>query len=136
MRVAASFLYGFLACAAVALLLGVLLVRRSRLRTLRGMGWLLFAAGVGGVALLALLQFAGRLGLEHLWFRSPAFYAATGLVIAATAWWWRQPTPRRVRLGIPATLVALAALGGLAVRLDGHSTPLAMLMPRMRCLLR
>jgi thiol-disulfide isomerase/thioredoxin len=107
------------------------LVRFARGNALRAPGWLLFAAGCAGVAALALLQFAGRLGMEHLWFRSPAFYVATALMGFAAVWWLRQSTPRWLRFGLPAVLIGLAGVAALAVRFDGHSTPLAMLMPTM-----
>jgi thiol-disulfide isomerase/thioredoxin len=131
MRIDASQLYGLLGCATVALLPGMALVHLARGRAARILGWLLFAAGFAGIALLALLQFAGRLGLENLWFRSPAFYIATALSAAAGVWWLRQPTPARLRFGLPAVLLGLTGLAALALRLDGHSTPLAMLMPTM-----
>ena len=131
MRVEPWQLYGFLGCAAGALVLGAALLQFARRIAPRALGWLSFAAGFAGIALLALLQFAGRLGLEHLWFRSASFYVAIALLAAAGVWWLRQAMPARLRFGLPALLAGLAGLAALAARLDGHSTPLAMLMPTM-----
>jgi thiol-disulfide isomerase/thioredoxin len=97
----------------------------------RGLAWLALGGGVGAAALLALAQFTGRLGPEHLWFRSATFYGAAVLVLVAAAWWLRRPAPRALRLGLPAVLLGLLGLAAVLARSDGRSTPLAMLMPTL-----
>jgi thiol-disulfide isomerase/thioredoxin len=53
------------------------------------------------------------------------------LLVVAGVWWLSRPTSWRLRLGLPALLIVLAGVAALAVRFDGHSTPLAMLMPTL-----
>lgn len=127
MRANLTELWLILAIAAAAAVAGVAL-QRTRFR---GPGWLALAGGVGVAALLALAQFTGRLGPEHLWFRSPTFYGALTLLVLAAAWWLRRPAPRALRFGLPALLLVLLGLAALLARSDGHSTPLAMLMPTL-----
>jgi thiol-disulfide isomerase/thioredoxin len=127
MRANLTELWIILAIAVVAAVAGVALLRTR----FRGAGWLALAGGVGVAALLALAQFTGRLGPEHLWFRSPTFYGALTLLVLAAAWWLRRPAPRALRFGLPALLLALVGLAALLARSDGHSTPLAMLMPTL-----
>jgi cytochrome c biogenesis protein CcmG, thiol:disulfide interchange protein DsbE len=128
MRPHAAELLVFLAVAAAAVAVGAALLRVPRARWL---GWLALGAGLAAVAVLALAQLTGRLGPENLWFRAPTFYAALAILIGAAVWWLRRPAPRALRFGLPAVLVGLLGLGALLARLDGRSTPLAMLMPSL-----
>ena len=116
-----------LACALAALALGAGLLRTRA----RPAGWLLLAGGLAAVSLLALAQLTGRLGPEHLWFRSPPFYVAAVILLVAAAWWLRRPAPRILRFGLPVLLAGLLAIGALLARSDGRSAPLAMLMPAL-----
>jgi thiol-disulfide isomerase/thioredoxin len=127
MRANAADLWIMLAIAVTATAAGIsLLWTRAR-----GIGWLALGAGLSIAALLALAQFTGRFGPEHLWFRSPTFYAAVAMLVVAAAWWLRRPAPRTLRFGLPAVLLALAGFAALLARTDGRSTPLAMLMPTL-----
>lgn len=112
-------------------ILAALLLRHGRSRPVRTAGWLMLAAGLGALGLLALAAFTGRLGPEHLWFRTPAFYVAMVVLLTAGVWWLRRPAPRMLRFGLPALLVGFVALGMLLTRLDGRSMPLAMAMPTL-----
>lgn len=125
MRVDLADLWWFLGAACVAIALGAAL---SRTRA-RPLGWLVLAAGLGAVGLQALAQLTGRLGAEHLWFRSPAFPPAALILLIAAAWWLRRPAPRALRFGLPAALFVLLGAGALLARFDGRSVPLAMLVP-------
>ena len=115
--------------------LAALLLRRNAARPAHTpahtLGWLLLAPGLGALALLALAEFTGRPGPEHLWFREPTFYIATAILLGAGAWWLRRPAPRLLKFGLPAVLVGLASLGILLARMDGRSMPLAMAMPTL-----
>ena len=84
------------------------------------------SAGVAG------LHLAGRLGVEQLWFRAPAFYVAAGLLAFACAAWFRVVGRPLLRFGIPAAGLALVVIAAIAIRADGRSTPLSMLMPSLR----
>jgi cytochrome c biogenesis protein CcmG/thiol:disulfide interchange protein DsbE len=128
MRVQAFHLLMFVAAAAAALGLGVLMLRARRSPAV---AWLVFAAGLGSLGLLVLLQLTGRLGLEHLWFRAPTFYLALALLAWAGAWWLRRPAPPALRFGLPAALLVGVVAAGLAARLDGRSMPLNMLLPTL-----
>ena len=90
---------------------------------------LLAAALCAGVACLHL---AGRLGVEQLWFRAPAFYVAVAVMLLAFAAWCRFISRPLVRLGIPAAGLGVIAVAAIALRADGHSTPLPMLLPSLR----
>jgi len=90
---------------------------------------LLAAAISAGVACLHL---AGRLGVEQLWFRAPAFYVAAALLAFAVAAWFRFVGHPFWRFGIPAAGLALVALAAIAIRADGRSAPLPMLLPSLR----
>jgi thiol-disulfide isomerase/thioredoxin len=127
----------FLACAAAAGVAGAWLVQRStradsgRAGMARGAGWSLFLLATAGVGALALAHLSGRLGAAQLWFRAPSFHVATVLLIGAAIWWFAQPTPRLLRVGLPALVAALLASALIALRLHGTATPIAMLMPTM-----
>jgi thiol-disulfide isomerase/thioredoxin len=124
-----------LACALAAIALGAWLLRaatdarRSRIASI--VAWSATLLGYGWVGILSLAFFTGRFGPDKLWFRSPVFYACAALLAAGAAWWFTRKTPARIRLGVPAAaLVVLGAIGFL-LRVDGRSTPLAMMMPTM-----
>jgi thiol-disulfide isomerase/thioredoxin len=127
MRASSTDLLVFLVIAAAATAAGFALLRTRW----RWLGALALAGGLGAAALLALAQFTGRLGPEHLWFRSPTFYAASLMVLAAAVWWLRRPGSRVLRFGLPALLVGMLGAAVLLARTDGRSTPLAMLMPTL-----
>lgn len=112
-------------------ILAALLLWRGRAALIRAAGWMLLAAGLGALALFALAAFTGRLGPEHLWFRTPSFYVAMMVLLGAGVWWLQRPAPRILRFGLPALLVGFAALGMVLTRLDGRSMPLAMAMPTL-----
>jgi cytochrome c biogenesis protein CcmG, thiol:disulfide interchange protein DsbE len=121
-----------LAC--VALVAIAALLMRGRVAAAPGArlaAWCLLAAGLGGLALLALATFAGRLGPEHLWFREPVFYVAVVVLAGALAWWLRRPARRLLRFGLPALLICAGAGALLLGRVDGRAAPLAMLMPTL-----
>jgi thiol-disulfide isomerase/thioredoxin len=103
--------------------------RRVGLRVVAA-GAALLSAALAGV--VACLHLAGRLGVEQLWFRAPAFYVAATVVLLALAAWFRFTSRPLVRFGIPAAGLALVAVALLVVRSDDRSTPLAMLMPSLR----
>jgi thiol-disulfide isomerase/thioredoxin len=96
--------------------------------------------GAAGAALLAGgiccvvagLHVAGRLGVEQLWFRAPAFYAAAAMLLLAFAAWFRLVDRPVLRLGIPAAGLVLVSLAAIVMRADGRSTPLSMLLPSLR----
>jgi thiol-disulfide isomerase/thioredoxin len=96
--------------------------------------------GAAGAALLAVaisglvagLHLAGRLGIEQLWFRAPAFYVATAMLLLAFAAWFRFVDRPLLRLGVPAAGLVLVALVAIVTRADSRSTPLAMLLPSLR----
>ena len=90
----------------------------------------LLAAAISAV--VACLHLAGRLGIEQLWFRAPAFYVAVTLLLLALVAWSCFVSRPLVRLGIPAAGLALVAVAALVLRADGRSTPLAMLLPSLR----
>jgi thiol-disulfide isomerase/thioredoxin len=127
MRANPSDLWIALVIAAGATAAGIALLRTRA----SGLGWLALAGGLAIAALLSLAQFTGRLGPEHLWFRSPTFYGAVVVIIACAAWWLRRPAPRALRLGMPALMLGLLGMAALLARSDGRSTPLAMLMPTL-----
>jgi cytochrome c biogenesis protein CcmG/thiol:disulfide interchange protein DsbE len=127
MRANATDLWVTLFIAAAAAAAGIALLRTRA----RGLGWLALAGGLASAALLSLAQFTGRLGPEHLWFRSPTFYGALAMLVAAAAWWLRRPAPRALRFGLPALMLGLLGVVALLARSDGRSTPLAMLMPTL-----
>jgi thiol-disulfide isomerase/thioredoxin len=127
-RVPASQLLILVAVAAIAVALGVALLRKPGWRV---PAWLAFIFGVGSLALLVLMQLTGRLGPEHLWFRAPTFYLALVILVAAGAWWLRRPAPRALRFGLPVALLAGVAVAALVARLDGRSVPLSMLLPTL-----
>lgn len=137
MAVATTTLFLFLACAAAAGIAGARLVQRSsragdgRGETRRGAGWALFLLATAGVGALALAHLSGRLGAAQLWFRAPSFYLSALLLLVAAIWWFAQPTPRLLRIGLPAVAAGVLALGLIALRLHGTATPIAMLMPTM-----
>jgi thiol-disulfide isomerase/thioredoxin len=137
MTVTTTTLLTFLACAAAAGVAGAWLVQRSmraesgRAGIARGAGWSLFLLATAGVAALALAHLSGRLGAAQLWFRAPSFHVATVLLIGAAIWWFAQPTPRLLRVGLPALVAALLASALIALRLHGTATPISMLMPTM-----
>jgi cytochrome c biogenesis protein CcmG, thiol:disulfide interchange protein DsbE len=128
MRASSIELWVFLVFAAAAVAAGCALLRTRA----RAFAALLLGGGLGAAALLALAQFTGRLGPEHLWFRSPTFYAASLMVLGAAVWWLRRPGSRVLRFGLPALLVAALGVAVLLARSDGRSTPLAMLMPTLK----
>jgi len=103
--------------------------RRVGLRVIAAGGALLSAAFAGVVACLHL---AGRLGVEQLWFRAPAFFVAVTVLLLAMAAWFRFAGRPLVRFGIPAAGLGLAAVALLVVRSDDRSTPLTMLLPSLR----
>jgi len=83
-------------------------------------------------AAVACIHLAGRLGVEQLWFRAPAFYVAVTILLLALVAWCRVVSQPLVRLGIPAAGLGLVAVAALALRVDGRSTPLVMLLPSLR----
>lgn len=83
-------------------------------------------------AVVAGLHLAGRLGVEQLWFRAPAFYVAAVILALAFAAWLRIVSRPLLRLGIPAAGLAAVALAAIAMRADGRATPLPMLLPSLR----
>jgi len=93
-------------------------------------GAALLSTGIAGV--VACLHLAGRLGVDQLWFRAPAFYVAVTLVLLALAAWFRFAGRPLIRFGIPAVGLGLVAAALLVVRSDGRSTPLTMLLPSLR----
>jgi thiol-disulfide isomerase/thioredoxin len=103
--------------------------RRPAVRISAALAALLAAAIASGVAGL---HFAGRLGVEQLWFRAPAFYVAALVVLLAFVAWCRYVQRPLVRLGVPAAALGVIALAAFALRTDGRSTPLAMLLPSLR----
>jgi thiol-disulfide isomerase/thioredoxin len=127
MRANATDLWVTLLFAVAAAATGIALLKTRA----RGLGWFVLAAGFAIAALLSLAQFTGRLGPEHLWFRSPTFYGALAMIIAATAWWLRRPAPLSLRFGLPALMLGLLGMAALLARSDGRSTPIAMLMPTL-----
>jgi len=141
MEVATSLLLIFLGLAAVCIVIGITLLARITPdrpagRMLRFLGWLLVTFGTGLTALIAALQFTGRLGLAQLWFRAPSFFVAAAMLVAVCAWWFRRrfvhEHAQLIRFGLP--VMGLAALGVIALlqRLDGRSTPVSALLPTMR----
>ena len=141
MEVATSLLLIFLGLAAACIAGGVALLGRTApgslaVRTMRIVGWLLVTFGAGLTALIAALQFTGRLGLAQLWFRSPAFYVAVAILLAVTVWWFRRrfvhEHAQLIRYGLPATALVAVALIAVLLRMDGRSAPLSALLPTMR----
>jgi thiol-disulfide isomerase/thioredoxin len=128
MRANSIELWIFLVIAAAAVAAGLALLRTRA----RWLGVMALAGGFGAAALLALAQFTGRLGPEHLWFRSPTFYAASLMVLTAAVWWLRRPGSLVLRFGLPALLAGVLGVAVLLARTDGRSTPLAMLMPTLQ----
>lgn len=127
------FLLGcLLAVVLAALLLRFTAAGSQGAAALRAVGWLLLAGGMGGLGLLMLALFTGRLGPQHFWFREPVFYVALAVFLAAMAWWLWRPAPRLLRFGMPVLVITFAAGAILLSRADGRSMPLAMSMPTMR----
>jgi len=93
-------------------------------------GAALLSAAFAGV--VACLHLAGRLGVDQLWFRAPAFYVAFTLLLLALVAWFRFAGRPLVRFGIPAAGLALVAVAALVVRGHGNSTPLTLLLPSLR----
>jgi len=127
MRANAAELWVMLLLAAAALATGVSMLRTRN----RALGWLAVSVGLGVAALLALAQFTGRLGPEHLWFRSPTFYGSLIVLVAGTTWWLRRPASRALRFGLPAALAGMVIVAAVLARSDSRSSPLAMLMPTL-----
>ncbi len=94
-------------------------------------GWAATALGYGWVGILSFAFLTGRFGPDKLWFRAPAFYLCVAILLAGAAWWFSRPAPARIRFGIPAAALALLGALGFLLRVDGRSTPLAMMMPTM-----
>jgi len=128
MHMTASQLLLVAAAASAAIAMGIALLQASRLR---GLAWPSFVLGGGVLGLLALMLLTGRFGPEHLWFRTPAFYLAGVVLVAAGVWWLLRPASPMLRFGLPALLVAGLAVGALVARLDGRSAPIAMLLPTL-----
>jgi thiol-disulfide isomerase/thioredoxin len=103
--------------------------RRTGFRVFAAAAALVSAALAGAIACLHL---SGRLGVEQLWFRAAGFYAAVILMSAALVAWCRFVDRPLVRLGIPAAGLVMVAVAAIALRADGHSTPLTMLLPSLR----
>jgi len=93
-------------------------------------GAALLATVIAGA--VAGLHLTGRLGVEQLWFRAPAFYVALALALLGFISWCRYVRRPLVRIGIPASGFAVLAVAAIAMRADGHSTPLPMLLPSLR----
>jgi thiol-disulfide isomerase/thioredoxin len=125
----------FATVCACAVGLAALTLRIARARTVPAplgvLAWLLLAAGLGGLALLAFAEFTGRLGPEHFWFRTPSFYVAAVILLGAAVWWLRRPAPALLRVGLPALLLVLGSSAALIGRLDGRSRPLTLAMPTL-----
>jgi len=81
---------------------------------------------------VACLHVSGRLGIEQLWFRAPAFYVAALVLLVAFVAWCRFVRRPLVRFGIPAAALSVLAFVAIALRADDRSTPLAMLLPSLR----
>jgi thiol-disulfide isomerase/thioredoxin len=128
MQLDASQLLLVAAAASAAVAAGIALLQSSKWRMF---AWLAFILGAGALGLLALMLLTGRFGPENLWFRTPAFYLAAIVLLGAAAWWLRRPAPRLLRFGLPALVVGGLAIVGLLARLDGHSAPIAMLLPTL-----
>jgi len=103
--------------------------RRVAIRVIAA-GAALFSTAIAGA--VAALHFTGRLGVEQLWFRAPAFYVASAVAILGFVAWCRYVRRPLVRIGIPASGLAVVAVAAFAMRADGHSTPLPMLLPSLR----
>jgi thiol-disulfide isomerase/thioredoxin len=103
----------------------------------RRVGLRIAAAAAAAIAaifagVVACLHLAGRLGVEQLWFRAPAFYVAAILLLFSLSAWLRFADRPWVRFGVPAFGLLVVAVAALAVRSDGRSTPLTMLLPSLR----
>ena len=126
-----------LACGVAAIACGAGLLRWSRelaaaqARVVAALGWFAALAGFVLVGGLAGAQFTARLGPEQLWFRAPTFYLSLAVLLSGALWWVRRPASRFVRFGAPGVVLALLGCASLFLRLDGHSAPLAMLLPTM-----
>lgn len=141
MEVATTSLLILLGIAAALIAAGTTLLGRIvrtgiSARALRAIAWLLVIAGSLLTALIAALQFTGRLGPAQLWFRAPSFYVAAAILLAVILWWFRRsfvhPHARLIRYGLPAMAVALLGLIAIMQRMDGRSTPISALLPTMR----
>jgi len=141
MEVATSLLLVFLGLAAACIVIGIRLLARITADRPAGpmmqlLGWLLVTFGTGLTALIAALQFTGRLGLAQLWFRAPSFYVAAAMLLGVAAWWFRRrfvhEHAQLIRFGLP--VMALAALGVIVLlqRLDGRSAPISARLPTLR----
>jgi len=124
---------------ALAALAGAELVWRlaGRASFRRRVGLRVVAAGAALIAavlasVVAVLHLAGRLGVEQLWFRAPAFYVAAAVLLFAMAAWFRFAGRPLIRFGVPAAGLVLAVMALLVVRNDDRSTPLTMLLPSLR----
>ena len=124
-----------LACAVTAVGGGLLLfriaARQPQARLANFLAWSATILGYAWVAMVAFAFFAGRFGPQQLWFRAPIFYVCVAILLAGVLWWFTRPAPPRVRFGVPAAGLGLLVLLAILLRVDGHSAPLAMLMPTM-----
>ena len=122
-------LFVFLAIAVAAIVAGLWLSRRAQ----RAPAMLLVTLGFGAIAALAAWHLKGGFGPELLWFRAPTFYVAAALLLAGAIGWFVRPIAgpraRLIRFGVPAAAIGLLGLVAIYLRVDGHSMPLAMLMP-------
>jgi len=140
MEVSTTPLLIILALAAAGIATGILLLGRSArtgfARILRAAAWLLVGLGSLLTALIAGLQFTGRLGPAQLWFRAPAFYFATAILLSVATWWFRRDVAsghaRFIKFGLPALGLLALMLFAMVQRMDGRSTPISALLPTLR----
>ena len=131
----ALLLYLLGACMAIALGAALRALARSHRGAAaciaEGLGWRALAAGVMAVGALAFAHVSGRLGPAQLWFRAPTFYLAAVILVIGVAWWLRRPASAFTRFGIPGIAAGVLASYLILARLDGHSAPMAMILPTL-----
>jgi thiol-disulfide isomerase/thioredoxin len=139
METATSSLLILLGVAAACIAVGITLLGRIARNgfgpVLRAAAWLLVVFGASLTALIAGLQFTGRLGPAQLWFRAPSFYVAAAILLAVALWWFRRrfvsEHARLIKYGLPALTVVALVLVASVQRMDGRSAPLSALLPTL-----